>query len=62
MIIIIIDCIVFIILFIYIYYMKKKRENIAEIYNILPINYNKKCKIYLKKDYRIYNNEIKRIN
>ncbi len=42
--------------------MKKKRENTAEIYNILPINYNKKCKIYLRKDYRIYNNEIKRIN
>lgn len=61
MIIIIIDCIVFIILFIYIYYMKKK-ETIAELYNILPINYNKKCKIYLRKDYRIYNNEIKRIN
>mgnify|MGYP006172305539 CR=1 FL=1 len=61
MIIIIIDCIVFIILLIYIYYMKKK-ETIAEIYNILPINYNKKCKIYLRKDYRIYNNEIKRIN
>ena len=40
----------------------KKKETIAELYNILPINYNKKCKIYLRKDYRIYNNEIKRIN
>ena len=42
--------------------MKKKRENIEEIYNISPMYYNKKCKIYLKKDCRIYNNEIKRIN
>ena len=40
----------------------KKKETIAELYNILPINCNKKCKIYLRKDYRIYNNEIKRIN